>query len=82
MICNKCGNNCKDNEKFCGTCGNDLIQQNNMNVVNNSMFNNQIPPVYNQQPVQQVQIPTQTLKLRLRMEMPILLLIPKPPHLL
>ena len=51
MICNKCGNNCKDNEKFCGTCGNDLTQQNNMNVVNNSMFNNQIPPVYNQQPM-------------------------------
>ena len=66
MICNKCGNKCSDNVKFCPTCGNDFStmsqqpQYNNMQSqpsynqpqynIPNQPINNQ-PPVYNPQPM-------------------------------
>lgn len=41
MICNKCGTNCNDSEKFCHTCGSALISQaTSINYQNQVVYNN------------------------------------------
>ncbi len=40
MICNKCGTNCADNEKFCHVCGNNLINTQTFNINYQNQVNN------------------------------------------